>query len=158
MPSLKSRMAALRLTMARAAPIIPRVVAHDPCSCRFAGGFLFILSTFCMFSQMDNILRIQNTANRWTLSAAAVGLTILACGCVSPGNSRPTSNDFPTSEIQFTEAEFDKWRDLISPTADELAFERIAWSPSLGEGLERASVEQKPLLLWMMNGHPLGRT
>lgn len=119
---------------------------------------MFIRSTFCMFSQMDNILRIQNTPDRSTLSAAAAGLTILFCGCASPGNSRPTSNDFPTSEVQITEAEFDQWRDLISPTSDELAFARIAWSPSLGEGLERASVEQKPLLLWMMNGHPLGRT
>ena len=74
------------------------------------------------------------------------------------GRSHPVADDFPSSEVDLREADLHKWRDLISPTSDELAFERIAWSPSLGEGLERASVEKKPLLLWMMNGHPLGRT
>ncbi len=119
---------------------------------------MFIRTTLCMFPWMGNNLGIRNTANRSAMPAVALGLAILFCGCASSGSTRPAAGEFPSSEVELREADLDKWRDLISPTSDELAFERIAWSPSLGEGFERASVEKKPLLLWMMNGHPLGRT
>ncbi len=111
-----------------------------------------------MFPWMGKNVAIRNNANLLAMSAVAAGLAILFCGCASSGSTRPAAGEFPSSEVGLREADLDKWRDLISPTSDELAFERIAWRPSLGVGLERASVEQKPLLLWMMNGHPLGRT
>lgn len=53
---------------------------------------------------------------------------------------------------------FAAWRDAIVPGADERPDEGIEWAPSLSEGLVRAAAEGKPLLLWMMNGHPLGCT
>ena len=52
----------------------------------------------------------------------------------------------------------DKWRALIVPTGAELAWAQIPWLPTLSEGIERANLEGKPLLLWLMNGHPLGCT
>ena len=122
------------------------------------GGTLFIRTTPCMFPWMGENLAIRNNGKRSAMSAVVAGLAILLCGCASIGRSHPVTDDFPSSEAELWQVDFDKWRDLISPTSDELAFERIAWSASLGEGFERAGVEQKPLLLWMMNGHPLGRT
>ena len=53
---------------------------------------------------------------------------------------------------------FALWRDHVTPTAEERAAERLPWHASFGDGLRAAAKAQKPLLLWMMNGHPLGCT
>lgn len=55
-------------------------------------------------------------------------------------------------------ADLVRWHALVRPRASELSWERIPWLPSFAEGLERAAREQRPLLLWAMNGHPLGCT
>ena len=46
----------------------------------------------------------------------------------------------------------------IGPQAADAAWQRIDWLPSYREGLEAGSKQQKPILLWVMNGHPLGCT
>lgn len=53
---------------------------------------------------------------------------------------------------------FKAWRKFIVPGADERRDEQIDWAPSLADGLKRAHAQEKPLLLWVMNGHPLGCT
>jgi len=50
------------------------------------------------------------------------------------------------------------WRDFIQPTKQELAWSSIPWKSSFQEGLIEAGTQQKPMLLWAMNGHPLGCT
>ena len=50
------------------------------------------------------------------------------------------------------------WRNHITPTTDELAAERLPWLTTFGDGLRASAAQDKPLLLWMMNGHPLGCT
>jgi hypothetical protein len=55
-------------------------------------------------------------------------------------------------------ADLERWRELVRPTADEAAYLEIPWIPSFAEGMRRADAEQKPLLFWAMNGHPLGCT
>ncbi len=54
--------------------------------------------------------------------------------------------------------ELPQWRAHLRPASDELAFEEIDWMPDFAQGLRRSDAEQKPLLLWAMNGHPLGCT
>src|SRR5690606_15033364 len=49
-------------------------------------------------------------------------------------------------------------RDLVLPTADELAFDRLGWRPSLAVAALEADAADLPVLLWAMNGHPLGCT
>lgn len=49
-------------------------------------------------------------------------------------------------------------RTLVLPDASELRWEEIPWVPRFHEGLELAGAEGKPVLLWVMNGHPLGCT
>jgi len=53
---------------------------------------------------------------------------------------------------------FERWRAFIHPKPDELSFERIDWHNSVWSGLAKAQREGKPLLIWIMNGHPCGLT
>jgi len=50
------------------------------------------------------------------------------------------------------------WQKFIRPTKDELAWAEIPWRSTFYDGLVESDREQKPLLLWVMNGHPLGCT
>tara|TARA_A100001011_G_C14184687_1_gene788488 strand:+ start:1033 stop:1188 length:156 start_codon:yes stop_codon:yes gene_type:complete len=50
------------------------------------------------------------------------------------------------------------WQEFIRPTKDELAWAEIPWRRTFYDGLVESDREQKPLLLWVMNGHPLGCT
>ena len=53
---------------------------------------------------------------------------------------------------------YDMWQEFIKPTSDELAWAEIPWRSTFYDGLVESEREQKPLLLWVMNGHPLGCT
>jgi hypothetical protein len=46
----------------------------------------------------------------------------------------------------------------VVPGPDELAWRAIPWRATLRAGLLDATAEQRPVLLWAMNGHPLGTT
>jgi hypothetical protein len=45
---------------------------------------------------------------------------------------------------------------LIKPRAVEEKWAQIPWLASLWEARQRAASEGKPILLWEMDGHPLG--
>ena len=51
-------------------------------------------------------------------------------------------------------------RDLaaIVPREGDLDWRAIPWQAELRSALAEASRAQKPVLLWAMNGHPLGQT
>ena len=55
-------------------------------------------------------------------------------------------------------ADLDTWRSHVRPDASEAAAESIDWLPDMVSGLRRSEAEGRPLLLWLMNGHPLGCT
>ena len=61
-------------------------------------------------------------------------------------------------QFQLNETTFKMWRDFIKPTRDEMAWSEIPWETTFYNGLIESDKEQKPLLLWVMNGHPLGCT
>ncbi len=50
------------------------------------------------------------------------------------------------------------WQDFIKPTKKEIAWAQIPWLTTFYDGLVESDRIQKPLLLWVMNGHPLGCT
>ena len=60
--------------------------------------------------------------------------------------------------FSLTEKTDKKWRDYIIPTKEDLAWTGIPWRTSFQELLIEAGEQHKPLLLWVMNGHPLGCT
>jgi hypothetical protein len=53
---------------------------------------------------------------------------------------------------------FEHWRDYIRPSAQELSFLEIPWRESFGVAVKEARENDRPILLWAMNGHPLGCT
>lgn len=60
--------------------------------------------------------------------------------------------------FSLTDKTYQKWRDFIVPTEKDLAWTRIPWRTSFQQGLIESIEKQKPMLLWAMNGHPLGCT
>ena len=51
---------------------------------------------------------------------------------------------------------FQELHDLIKPNDAEQAWTQIPWSASLWDARVKAAAEGKPILLWEMDGHPLG--
>ena len=60
--------------------------------------------------------------------------------------------------FSLTTKNFDMWKNYITPPQNELAWTRIPWLSTFSEGMIQANTLQKPVLLWVMNGHPLGCT
>lgn len=46
----------------------------------------------------------------------------------------------------------------IEPTAQEDKWRRIPWRIDLMSARDEAASENKPIFLWLMNGHPMGCT
>ena len=55
-------------------------------------------------------------------------------------------------------AQFERLHTLVKPTASEEAWAQIPWLTSLWEAREQAAEAGKPILLWEMDGNPLGCT
>jgi hypothetical protein len=55
-----------------------------------------------------------------------------------------------------SEETFAEWRDRIAPSEQELRWRGAGWRPSLWDGVLDGHKSKKPVLLWAMNGHPLG--
>lgn len=53
---------------------------------------------------------------------------------------------------------FDAWVERIAPSEDELAWRAIPWRSAFCDAVVEAEEAKKPLLIWAMNGHPLGCT
>jgi hypothetical protein len=54
--------------------------------------------------------------------------------------------------------QFDKLLALIKPGAGEDRWTQIRWQTDLGQARKLAAEQGKPILLWEMDGHPLGCT
>jgi hypothetical protein len=54
--------------------------------------------------------------------------------------------------------DFATCRAHVLPDADELAWRAIPWLAELRAGIAAGAEQRKPVLLWAMNGHPLGCT
>ena len=50
----------------------------------------------------------------------------------------------------------EEWRALIEPAPEELAWADIPWRASFWSAVVEARASERPVLLWAMNGHPLG--
>lgn len=59
-------------------------------------------------------------------------------------------------EAQLSREQFEKLHGLIKPAASELKWTSIPWMTSLWEARRKAADAGKPILLWEMDGHPLG--
>ena len=62
------------------------------------------------------------------------------------------------STVELNDKTFASWRDRIRPKAAERCYETVPWLPTFWDGVMTAQKEDKPILLWAMNGHPLACT
>jgi hypothetical protein len=59
---------------------------------------------------------------------------------------------------ELNDQSFERWRDYIRPQAKEESYLDIPWRESFSVAINEARETDKPVLLWAMNGHPLGCT
>ncbi len=59
---------------------------------------------------------------------------------------------------ELNDTTFDAWAERIAPREDELAWRAIPWRGVFCDAVVEAEEAGKPLLIWAMNGHPLGCT
>lgn len=59
---------------------------------------------------------------------------------------------------EMTDKTYDETRRLVLPSKDEVAFREIPWKAALWDAVIEARDTERPILLWAMNGHPLGCT
>ena len=78
-----------------------------------------------------------------TLSLAA----LLSLGVLAQAPKKPLSD-----------ASLGAWLKFIKPTEAELSYESIGWRNSFWPAVQEAKKLGRPILLWTMNGHPLGCT
>jgi len=53
---------------------------------------------------------------------------------------------------------YERLKESIRPSGEEIGYALIPWRPSLASAVEEARLRGMPVLLWTMNGHPLGST
>jgi hypothetical protein len=53
---------------------------------------------------------------------------------------------------------FARWRDFIRPRPSEESYLEIPWRESFYIAINEARETDRPILLWVMDGHPLGCT
>ena len=79
-------------------------------------------------------------------------LFAIAAGLVAVVSFTPTSLAAPP----LSPDDAVKLRAAIRPAAGEDPFDAIPWETSLWEARKKAAAAGKPILLWEMDGHPLG--
>ncbi len=53
---------------------------------------------------------------------------------------------------------YQRWLTFIQPDAKEQTYKEIDWRVKFWDGVIEAKELGRPILLWTMNGHPLGCT
>lgn len=59
---------------------------------------------------------------------------------------------------KLTKRSYERLRDYVLPDEREEAWRKIDWKSTFWDAVIEAQREEKPILLWAMNGHPLGHT
>jgi hypothetical protein len=77
----------------------------------------------------------------------ALATLVLAVLAAPLGGAEPISRD-----------QVAKLQALIRPAAGEDKWQQIPWQIDLWKARQQAAAEGKPILLWEMDGHPLGCT
>jgi len=87
--------------------------------------------------------------------ATAVLLLVAASAAAEEPKQSPAAQPGPPT---LTAENYQQWRTAILPGEAERVWRKIPWIPVFWDGVVRAQRQHKPLLIWAMNGHPLGCT
>ena len=99
-------------------------------------------------------MRLTTTSSRLLALIVFVALTVAggAAGCASA----PSAPSAPSARLD--DDDLEAWSRYLAPRGSELAWESLPWLSSYSDGVLAAQEQRRPLLLWVMNGHPLGCT
>ena len=100
---------------------------------------------------------VDSTAPATAQSEATILADEAACATPDLPDGAPTllaEVVVPTLDEQSLAA----WVAYMTPSSDEMSWAVVDWLPSYAEGVVAAQEQRRPLLLWAMNGHPLGCT
>ena len=89
---------------------------------------------------------------RISLAVATLALVAAASVAGPPDLTKTKSAPEPTA------SNFERLRDAVLPERSELVWKQLGWHVSLWDAVIEAQAKDKPILLWAMNGHPLGCT
>ena len=81
--------------------------------------------------------------------------------CLLVGTAIGLSSASAQQDVRSMELEastFSKIRQAILLNPSAAQWEKIPWQPELGPAITEARKQDKPILLWMMNGNPVGMT
>ena len=111
-------------------------------------------------------MRLTTTSSRFLALVALGALTVAggAAGCASapsapsaqPTSLVPSAPSTPSARLD--DDDLEAWSRYLAPRGSELAWESLPWLSSYSDGVLAAQEQRRPLLLWVMNGHPLGCT
>ena len=89
-----------------------------------------------------------------------VGLLAAMAALVPSSPLAGQTPDVPPAraKVELNDQNYADWRKHILPDTGELAWQQIPWATTFKDGIVAADAAGKPLLLWTMNGHPLGCT
>ena len=85
--------------------------------------------------------------NRMRLGCALASVSLLANALAA---------DEPAALL--TDATYAAVRDAVLPKPAELEWRKIGWRSDFWTAVVEAQRDEKPVLLWAMNGHPCGET
>jgi hypothetical protein len=92
--------------------------------------------------------------------ALAVGIALALCA-VAADAEEDAVDGAPaavSAAPELSPETFPRLLERILPTEDESAWRDRGWHATFWDGIVTAHRERKPVLLWAMNGHPLGCT
>jgi hypothetical protein len=103
-------------------------------------------------------------------TAGALGAMARPAAQVPPGSALPQGQPAPQPgrlgsvpvpgfDVRaLPEEQFQRLHAAVAPRGDGERWMEIPWETDLAAARERAAREKKPLLMWIMDGHPLGCT
>jgi hypothetical protein len=89
-----------------------------------------------------------------------VGLLTAVAGLLPSSPLAGQTPEVPPAKakVELNDRNYADWRKHILPDTGELAWQQIPWATTFKDGIVAADAAGKPVLLWTMNGHPLGCT
>jgi len=90
-----------------------------------------------------------------TRTLLLTGLAVVAIGGFTMWPAAAPISATPVPE-QMTAERMAALQKVIRPCEGEDAFDKIAWLTTIYDARVKAAKEGKPILLWEMDGHPLG--
>lgn len=75
------------------------------------------------------------------------------------GSQTLTQSSTPSAPAEIlTSTTYSQIKSHVLPKPQEIQFQEVPWRATLWEAIVEGQRQNRPILLWAMNGHPLGCT